>query len=63
MYKLKFKNAKYCKDPKTQNNICIKVNVDENSKDSFVPLDPANRPYAEILKQVAEKKLTIKDAD
>jgi hypothetical protein len=28
-----------------------------------VPLDPANRHYAEILKQVAEGKLTIKDAE
>ena len=28
-----------------------------------VPLDPANRHYAEILKQVKEGKLTIKDAE
>ena len=30
---------------------------------SSVPLDPANRHYAEILKQVAEGTLTIADAD
>ena len=29
----------------------------------FVPIDPANRHYAEILKQVKEGTLTIKDAD
>ena len=29
----------------------------------FVPIDPANRHYAEILKQVQEGTLTIKDAD
>ena len=29
----------------------------------FVPLDPDNRHYAEILKQVMEGTLTIKDAD
>ena len=29
----------------------------------FVPLDPDNRHYAEILKQVEEGTLTIKDAD
>lgn len=29
----------------------------------FVPLDPNNSHYAEILKQVEEGKLTIKDAD
>ena len=28
-----------------------------------VPLDPNNRHYAEILKQVEEGKLTIKDAE
>ena len=28
-----------------------------------VPLDPENRHYAEILKQVDEGKLTIEDAD
>ena len=28
-----------------------------------VPKDPNNRHYAEILKQVEEKKLTIKDAE
>ena len=28
-----------------------------------VPIDPANRHYAEILKQVKEGTLTIKDAD
>ena len=30
---------------------------------SSVPLDPNNRHYAEILKQVKEGTLTIKDAD
>ena len=29
----------------------------------FVPLDPANRHYAEILRQVADGTLTIADAD
>ena len=28
-----------------------------------VPLDPDNRHYAEILKQVKEGKLTIKEAE
>ncbi len=28
-----------------------------------VPLDPANRHYAEIVRQVAEGTLTIADAD
>ena len=29
----------------------------------FVPLDPNNRHYAEILRQVKEEGLTIKDAE
>tara|TARA_Y100000052_G_C2898405_1_gene55202 strand:- start:2 stop:172 length:171 start_codon:yes stop_codon:yes gene_type:complete len=43
-----------------QNNT-IKVVVDGITK--FVPLDPANTDYAEILKQVKEGKLTIKEAE
>ena len=39
----------------------IKVTVD--GQEWFVPLDPDNRYYAEILKQVKEGTLTIKDAD
>ena len=30
---------------------------------SFVPLDPANSDYAEIMRQVAAGTLTIADAD
>lgn len=48
--------------------------VDENSNNAgiqatidgtvmSVPLDPANRHYAEILRQVAAGTLTIADAD
>ena len=39
----------------------IKATID--GTECFVPLDPDNRHYAEILKQVKEGKLTIKDAD
>ena len=34
-----------------------------NGRTMSVPLDPANRHYAEILRQVKEGTLTIKDAD
>tara|TARA_R100001510_G_C7601096_1_gene167652 strand:- start:32 stop:205 length:174 start_codon:yes stop_codon:yes gene_type:complete len=43
------------------NNAEIKTTI--NDKTVFVPLDPNNRHYAEILKQVEEGTLTIKDAD
>tara|TARA_B100001057_G_scaffold108553_1_gene106371 strand:- start:2944 stop:3111 length:168 start_codon:yes stop_codon:yes gene_type:complete len=39
----------------------IKVTID--GQVWFVPLDPNNRHYAEILRQVEEKKLTIKESD
>ena len=42
-------------------NVSIKATID--GAEVSVPLDPANRHYAEIQKQVKEGKLTIKDAD
>ena len=39
------------------------VDADVPLVEMFVPIDPANRHYAEILKQVQEGTLTIKDAD
>ena len=42
-------------------NSTIKAVVDGVTK--FVPLDGASRTYKEIMKQVKEGKLTIKDAD
>jgi hypothetical protein len=43
------------------NNASIKATID--GTEVFVPLDPANRHYAEILKQVAAGTLTVLDAD
>jgi len=42
-------------------NEMVKATI--NGKEMFVPLDPSNTHYAEILKQVADGTLTIKDAD
>ena len=39
------------------------VNATIDGQEMSVPLDPANRHYAEILKQVADGTLTIADAD
>ena len=54
-------NAQYFKDPSTNENVSINVTID--GVVCGVPLDPANRHYAEILKQVKKGTLTIKDAD
>ena len=42
-------------------NTGIKATID--GTEMSVPLDPANRHYAEILRQVAAGTLTIADAD
>ena len=42
-------------------NMGILATIDE--KEMSVPLNPNNRHYAEILKQVKEGTLTIKDAE
>jgi hypothetical protein len=43
------------------NNAGIQATID--GQELFVPLDEANRHYAEILRQVATGDLTIQDAD
>ena len=43
------------------NNSCIQATID--GQEMSVPLDPANRHYAEILKQVEAGTLTVADAD
>ena len=43
------------------NNSSVKATID--GQEMSVPLDPANRHYAEILRQVNAGTLTIADAD
>jgi len=54
-------NAQYIKDLINENVEIIKATIDGTVM--FVPLDPDNRHYAEILRQVQEGTLTIQDAD
>ena len=58
---MKITNAQYMKDYEKTKISNIRCDID--SVTVYVPLDPNNRHYAEILKQVAEGTLTIKDAD
>ncbi len=53
-------NAEYITDFNDKNSI-IKATID--GQEMSVPLDPANRHYAEILKQVEAGTLTIQEAD
>ena len=57
---MEIKDAQY-KQIVAGENVAIKATID--NLECFVPLDPANRHYVEILKQVKEGTLTIKDAD
>ena len=54
-------SAQYIKDTISNKSNVIKATID--GTEMFVSLDPSNRHYAEILKQVEEGKLKIKDAE
>ena len=43
------------------NNNSIRATID--GQEMFVPLDPANRHYAEIMRQVEAGTLVIQEAD
>ena len=53
--------AQYIVDPETNENTSVKATID--GQEMSVPLDPANRHYAEIMRQVDAGDLVIKDAD
>ena len=62
MEQINITSVQYIDDPETagtRDN--IKAVVDGTTV--FVPLDPANRHYAEIMRQVEAGELTIQDAD
>ena len=53
-------SAQYYVDLNNNNAGIIMI---ENGVTRFVPLEPANRHYAEIMRQVDAGELTIADAD
>ena len=57
---MKIENAQYVVDDMVKITT-IRAMID--GVQSIVPLDPANRHYAEIMRRVKEEGLTIKDAD
>jgi len=56
---MNIENAQYSAD----NGENVSVNATINGITVSVPLDPANRHYAEILRQVEAGELTIADAE
>jgi len=61
MNEMNITSAQYIADATTNENIGIRAVI--NGETYGVPLDPDNTDYAEILKQVKEGTLTIKDAE
>ena len=60
-YEMSITNAQYYQDGIEDINKVINATID--GEEMCVPLDPANRHYAEILKQVDEGTITIEEAD
>ena len=58
---MEIKDAQYFKDPIEKINVSINATID--GVKCGIPLDPANRHYAETLKQVEAGTLTIKEAE
>jgi hypothetical protein len=62
MNEMNITSAQYQNDELSgETNVNIKATID--GTEMFVPLDPANRHYAEIMRQVAAGELTIQDAE
>ena len=61
MNEMNIELAVYSLDPMTGNNSSIIATID--GQQMSVPLDPANRHYAEIMRQVEAGELVIQDAE
>ena len=57
---MNIKSAQYVADDDGNNEV-IKATIDDIT--NWVPIDPANRHYSEILRQVDAGELTIEEAD
>ena len=56
-----YTELKYIKVFESEENGSIKGKI--NGLEAFIPLDPANTDYAEIMKQVDAGEITIEPAD
>ena len=60
MNEMTIENAKYHANDHAEN---VAVNATIDGVEMSVPLDPANRHYAEILKQIEAGTLVVQPAD
>ena len=58
---MQFTNPIFVLDPLSGKRSCIQTEIDGSV--TFVPLDPNNRHYKELMRQVAEEGLTIADPE
>jgi hypothetical protein len=61
MEQMTITSAQYMSDPLLGTNSCIRATID--GTEMSVPLDPANRHYAEIMRQVEAGTLVIQEAE
>ena len=61
MNNMQITSAQYVADLMTGNNTSIRATIE--GQEMFVPLDPANRHYAEIMRQVSNGTLEILAAE
>ena len=61
MEQMNITSARYVLD--STGNVNSSITVVINEKKMSVPLDPANRHYAEIMRQVEAGELVIQDAE
>jgi hypothetical protein len=54
-------SAQYISDPLSGTNSSIRATID--GQEMFVPLDPSNRHYSEIMRQVEAGTLVIQEAE
>ena len=57
------KTAQYHKNEITKENVSIFITLNNSNALMSVPMDEDNTDYQEILKQVADGTITIKDAE
>ena len=60
---MNIKEAKYHKNEITKENVSISITLNNSNALMSVPMDEDNSDYQEILRQVKEEGLTIKDAE
>jgi len=61
MNEIQITSAQYISDLLSDTNTTIRVIID--GQEMFVPTDPANRHYAEIMRQVEAGTLVIAEAE